>query len=71
MYVYGIPYTELFCTMDNHDKFHAVSSSDSVSTVLPVTYIFITSARHSLSQAFVTSSMNCVIFLDSNKIRVL
>ena len=49
---------ELFHTIDNHVEFHTVSSSDSVSIVLPVINTFVTSTRHSLSQAFVASTMN-------------
>ena len=40
---------ELFLAMDNHVEFQTVSSSDSLSIVLPVIGAFVTSARHSLS----------------------
>ena len=49
-------------------KYLTDSSSDSVSTALPVIDAFVISTRHSLSRAFVTSTMNRVIFLGSNKI---
>ena len=66
------PYMELFRAMNSHVEFHLEfctdSSSDSVSIALPVIDAFVVSARHSLSQAFVTSTMNCMIFLGSNKI---
>ena len=42
-----------------------MSAQIQLSIVLPVVSAFVTSARHSLSQAFVTSIM---IFLGSNKI---
>ena len=59
---------ELFRALNSHVEFHTDSSSDSVSIALPVINIFIISARHSLSWAFVTSTINHVIFLGSNKI---
>ena len=64
--VHRILYMELNHAV-SHVKFHTVSSSDSVSIVIPVIGAFITSARHSLSQAFVTPTMICVIFLGSNE----
>ena len=64
VYVHGIPYTDSWITMSSF----AVSSSDSVSIVLPVTGAFVTSAKNSLSRPFVTSTMNHAIFLESNKI---
>ena len=59
---------ELFHTVNNHVKFLTISSSDSVSIVLPVISALVTSARHSLSQAFVTSTMNRMILSGSYKI---
>ena len=41
---------------------------DSVSIILPVIGSFVISMGHSLSQAFVTSTVNHVIFLGSNEI---
>ena len=65
-------YTELFQAMNSHVEFHLEFrtdfSSDSVSIALPVIDAFIISVRHSLSWAFVTSTMNCMIFLGPNKI---
>ena len=61
-------YTELFRAVNNHVEFHKDSSSHSVSIALPVIDAFVISTWHSLSWVFVTSTMNCVIFLGSNKI---
>ena len=58
---------ELFQAVNSHVEFCTDSSSDSVST-LPVIDAFVTSMRHSLSWMFVTSTMNRMIFLGSNKI---
>ena len=62
----------LFRAVNSHVEFHLAfctdSSSNSVSIALPVIDTFVISMRHSLSQAFVTSTMNRVIFLGTNKI---
>ena len=59
---------ELFGAVHSHVEFHTVSISDSVNIVLPVISAFVTSTRHALSQAFVTSAINQLLFLGSNKI---
>ena len=59
---------KLFQAVNSHVEFRIDSSSDSVSIALPVIDAFVISMRHSLSRAFVTSTMNHVIFLGSYKI---
>ena len=59
---------ELFQAVDSHVEFRTDSSSDSVSIALPVINAFVISTKHSLSCAFVTSTINHVIFLGPNKI---
>ena len=62
---------ELFQAVNSHVefccKFRTDSSSDSVNIALPVINAFVISMWHSLSRVFVTSTMNRVIFLGSNK----
>ena len=57
---------ELFHAVDSHVEFYTVYSLDSVIIVLFANNAFI--LRHSLLQAFVTSTMNSMIFLGSNNI---
>ena len=59
---------ELFRAMNSHVEFRTDLSSDSVSIALPVIDAFVISMRYSLSWAFVTLTMNRVIFLGPNKI---
>ena len=53
---------ELFRAMDSHVEFRLEfctdSSSDLVCIALPIIDAFVISVRHSLSRAFVTSTMN-------------
>ena len=61
---------ELFRVVDCHVQFclEFCTDSSSDSVALPVINTFAISARYSLSQAFTTSTVNRVIFLESNKI---
>ena len=56
--VYGVIWA-----VNSHVEFRIDSSLDSVSIALPVIDTFVISARYSLSWAFVTSTMNHMIFL--------